>query len=421
MIKIQSKLFKTLGIYTFSNILNTAIPFFLLPILTTYLSPSDYALVDLFQATIQFTIAIVGLNAFSALSRFYFENDNKNFKEYTGNSFIILLISSIIIMSLALLFKTNLENLLKIPRDWIWLTVIYAFCLNIIQTQLTIWQVTFQAIKYGTFRILRTFFDIALSIGFIVVLEYNWEGRILGQIISVSIFALLAIILLLKNDAVNFNFQFSKIKKLLNYGSPLVLHILGAVIITYSDRVFIANYLGLESTGIYAVGYQIGMIVYLIETSFNQAWVPWLFEKLKENDILEKIKIVKFTYLYFVGIMVLALTIAIIAPYIYKLFISSNYIHGLKIVIWIAIGFAFDGMYKMVVNYIFYIKKTYIISIITIFTAGLNILLNYFMVNNYGAVGVAQATAISFFTEFLIVWIISARLYKMPWIYRKLK
>ncbi len=421
MIKIQSKLFKTLGIYTFSNILNTAIPFFLLPILTTYLSPSDYALVDLFQATIQFTIAIVGLNAFSALSRFYFENDNKNFKEYTGNSFIILLISSIIIMSLALLFKTNLENLLKIPRDWIWLTVIYAFCLNIIQTQLTIWQVTFQAIKYGTFRILRTFFDIALSIGFIVVLKYNWEGRILGQIISVSIFALLAIILLLKNDAVNFNFQFSKIKKLLNYGSPLVLHILGAVIITYSDRVFIANYLGLESTGIYAVGYQIGMIVYLIETSFNQAWVPWLFEKLKENDILEKIKIVKFTYLYFVGIMVLALTIAIIAPYIYKLFISSNYIHGLKIVIWIAIGFAFDGMYKMVVNYIFYIKKTYIISIITIFTAGLNILLNYFMVNNYGAVGVAQATAISFFTEFLIVWIISARLYKMPWIYRKLK
>jgi len=421
MIKTQSKLFKTLGIYTFSNILNAAIPFFLLPILTTYLSPSDYALIDLFQAAVQFTIAIIGLNAFSALSRFYFENDNKNFKEYTGNSFIILLISSIIIMALTLLFKTNLENLLKIPRNWIWLIVIYAFCLNIIQTQLTIWQVTFQATKYSIFRILRTFFDIALSIGFIVVLEYNWKGRILGQIISVSIFALLAIILLLKNNAVNFNFQFSKIKKLLNYGSPLILHILGAVIITYSDRVFIANYLGLKSTGIYAVGYQIGMIIYLIETSFNQAWVPWLFEKLKRNDILEKIKIVKFTYLYFVGIMVLALTVAIISPYIYKLFISSNYISGLKIVIWIAIGFAFDGIYKMVVNYIFYIKKTYIISIITIFTACLNLLLNYFMVNNYGAVGVAQATTISFFTEFLIVWIISARLYRMPWIYKKIK
>jgi len=190
---------------------------------------------------------------------------------------------------------------------------------------------------------------------------------------------------------------------------------LGAVIITYSDRVFIANYIGLESAGMYSVGYQVGMIVYVIQNSFNQAWVPWFFERLKNDDKTEKIKIVRFTYLYFILILLFALVISYLAPFIYRIFISNDYIKGIEIVIWITVGFAFNGMYKMVGNYIFFIKKTYIISIVTIFTAVINIGLNYYMVNTWGAVGVAQATAISFLLQFLLVWIISAKMYKMPW------
>ena len=414
-----SKLVKTLGVYTFANILNSAIPFLLLPFLTNYLLPSDYAIVDLFQAATQFAVAIVGVNTFSALSRFYFDLDNVVFKKYVGNSLIILLISALFLLIIAFVFKTNIHNLIKIPRDWIWLVVVYAFSLNIIQTLLSIWQVKYKAVKYGTFRILRTVLDVSLSIFFVLILKFKWDGRILGQILAVVLFAILAILLLIKNKYVKFDFDLIKIKKLLSFGSPLIIHILGAVIITYSDRVFIVNYIGLEKTGMYSVGYQVGMIVYLVQTSFNQAWVPWFFEKLKSNIFKDKLKIIRFTYLYYVLILLLAVVIAVVAPFIYKVFIADSYINGIDIVVWIALGFAFNGMYKMVGNYIFYIKKTYIISIITLFTAGLNIVLNYFMVNNFGAVGVAQASAISFFTQFILTWIISSRMYKMPWLLKK--
>ena len=413
---IFGKLFSTLGIYTVANILNSALPFLLLPFLTEYLSPSDYAIVDLFQAASQFAIAIVGLNTFSALSRFYFDAKENDFREYVGNSFIVLLSSAIVVLLISIIFKVQFEGFLKIPKDWIWLIVLYAFASNIISTLLSIWQVKYKAVKYGTFRILRTILDLSLSIGFILILKYNWEGRILGQVIAASTFSLIAIAILLNSKYISFSFNLQKIKELLSFGSPLILHILGGIIIIYSDRLFIANYIGLESTGMYAVGYQVGMIVYIIQTSFNQAWVPWLFERLKKNVFDDKIKIVKFTYLYFVGILILAIGVALFAPIIYKLFVNDSYLKGMEIVVWIAFGFAFDGMYKMVVNYIFYVKKTYIISIITFFTAGLNIALNYYMVTNYGAIGVAQASAISFFVQFILVWIISARLYKMPWL-----
>ena len=415
MNNIFSKLFKTLGIYTISNILTSAIPFLLLPFLTSYLKPNDYAIVDLFLAASQFAIALIGLNTFSALSRFYFDSDKNNFKSYVGNSIIILAISAIVILGLIIVFDTELENVLKIPKDWLWVIVVYAVGSNIVSTQLAIWQVKYKSVNYGAFRVLRTLTDISLSIFFIMFLEFNWEGRVLGQTISIVFFALIAVFFLIKDRNINLKPNILKLKELLNFGAPLILHVLGAVIITYSDRVFIANYIGLESAGMYSVGYQVGMIVYVIQNSFNQAWVPWFFERLKNDDKTEKIKIVRFTYLYFILILLFALVISYLAPFIYRIFISNDYIKGIEIVIWITVGFAFNGMYKMVGNYIFFIKKTYIISIVTIFTAVINIGLNYYMVNTWGAVGVAQATAISFLLQFLLVWIISSKMYKMPW------
>jgi Na+-driven multidrug efflux pump len=69
----------------------------------------------------------------------------------------------------------------------------------------------------------------------------------------------------------------------------------------------------------------------------------------------------------------------------------------------------------MVVNYIFFIKKTHLISIITFSTAALNLVLNYFFITLYGSVGAAKATALCMFIEFVAVWMLANKLYPMPW------
>jgi len=139
------------------------------------------------------------------------------------------------------------------------------------------------------------------------------------------------------------------------------------------------------------------MIIGLLANSFNLAWAPFLYEKLKENNHYTKVKIVKFTYLYDVGIILLALALSFIAPYFLKFFVSKNFYSAYKYVLWIALGYAFQGMYFMVVNYIFYGKKTYILAWVTFTSAGINIVLNYF------------------FIKFILVWILSSKAYKMPW------
>lgn len=117
-----------------------------------------------------------------------------------------------------------------------------------------------------------------------------------------------------------------------------------------TDRLFISNMVGLAATGIYTVGYQIGSIINVLATSFNNAYVPWLYEKLKENNKGTKVKIVKFTYIYFIIISIMAIGLGVLAPYALRGFLGKSFEGSSIYVVWIAMGYAFQGMYLMVVN-----------------------------------------------------------------------
>ena len=216
----------------------------------------------------------------------------------------------------------------------------------------------------------------------------------------------------------NFQWGYHKeyVRSILKFGLPLIPHVLGAVVITYSDRLFITKMIGLEEMGLYAVGYQIGMVIYLIQNSFNQAWQPWLYQKLKDDNFNDKQRIVKITYVYFAGLVLAVLALTMIGPWIVETMTADEYKDSNQFIFWIALGFAFNGMYKMVGNYLFYLRKTMTIGLITAMTALINIVLNYVLIKMNGPVGAAQSTAVTFFIQFAVVWIISAKTLNMPWV-----
>jgi O-antigen/teichoic acid export membrane protein len=171
----------------------------------------------------------------------------------------------------------------------------------------------------------------------------------------------------------------------------------------------------ISDMGIYVVGAQIGSVIGLLEGAFNQAWVPWLFSQLKKNDPLIKFNIIKITYVYFVIIIVAALVLSWIAPWFISIIVGEKFRDASRYVIWIALGWAFDGMYKMVTNYIFYEQKTHLLAFITLLTGVANIVMCYFLIKYNGTIGAAQATMFSFLFSFILTWLLSMKVYKMPW------
>jgi len=102
-------------------------------------------------------------------------------------------------------------------------------------------------------------------------------------------------------------------------------------------------------------------------------------------------------------------------PWVITNFLDERYLNAKKFIPWISFGFAFSGMYYMVVNYIFYEKKTYILTATTFITGVMHVGFSYIFIRLYGEIGVAYATTLSSFIMFILVWILSAKTYSMPW------
>lgn len=411
---LKNSLIRKSGIYTLSSIFEKAIPFLLLPILTRYLSTEDYGIVSMFTVMVGLTTAFTGLGIKPAVLRSYYKDD-VNFSVYLTNALLILLISTSVVGSLFFIFSDIITKYTDFPSDWL-ITVVAAsagqFIINLI---LVVWQAKAQPIPYGAFNFSVTSLNMSLSIFLIVGMGFGWEGRVIGTVSAIVIFSIIGLGILWYNHMIKFIFVWDYIKHALGYGLPLIPHIISGTLLTYLDRIFITNMVGISETGIYTVGYKIGMIIMVIASSFNKAWSPWLFEKLNKGNKGIKKKIVKFTYLYFIVIILLANVLAFTAPLFLRYFIGENFYTADKYIAWIAWGYAFNGMYYMVSGYIFYEEKTKYLAWVTLVSAIVNIALNYILISIFGAIGAAIATTITFFVMFILTWFISSRIYSMPW------
>ena len=412
----EQKVLRNAFIYIASNAMRSAIPFFLLPILTRYLTPFDYGIVATFQVLLAIVMVFVNLEMGSVVAVNFFKLNKQEFRVYIGNVIFIVFISFFLTFSIIYVLKRPLSHLIKFPENWVPIAVVVALCQSIFTLPLTLWEVEQKPLPYGIFQILQTFLNVSLSLVFVVMLGWQWQGRLLGTVIASIAFALIGVFIICKRKYLNFSFNKRYIRDALFFGMPLIPHALGWWIMVSIDRIFINSMVGVAATGIYTVGYRIGMIISLLTVSFNRAWFPFLFQKLKEDNYSTKVKIVKLIYLYDAGIIALALALGFVAPYFLKFLVGKSFYSAYRYVMWIALGCAANGMYFMVANFIFYVKKTYIFAWTTSLSAAINIGLNYFLIRANGAIGAAQATTITFFISFVLTWILSAKVYKMPWV-----
>jgi len=413
--KRNNKLFKNSVAYTLTEVINKAVPFLLLPIMTIYLSPEDYGRVATYGAFTAIVAVFIHLSMVGAVNVNFFKISKEQLKIYIANTLIIVSISSALVFLATLVFDDELSILLDIPWIWLFVGVVVTAAQFLTLLNLGLWQVEQKSKEFGSYQIAQMLTNTSLVLVLVVGFEMGWEGALIGQAIAAILFSLISFGFIYKRGYLLFHVNQSDIKDALKFGVPLIPHALSGWFRTGVDRVLLTMFIGASATGIYSVGYQFGMIIGILAVAFNQAYSPFLYKKLATIDEQGKKKLVKFTYLYFIGILLFAGVLSMVIPYFIQNFLDDKYHSSSEIVSWVLYGYAFQGMYLMVVNYIFYTKRTYILSVITFLTGLVHVGLSYYLIKLNGIVGTAQATTISFLVMFLLVWILSARIYCMPW------
>lgn len=406
------------AVYLASNILNAAIPFALLPVLTRFLTTQEYGEVAMFQTWIGALAAFVGLSLHgAAIVKFYDGNLGKNeLKEFIGACLQILAVTTLVSFVAVFALSEHLSEWLGLSREWVILGVLVVACAMLSQIRLGQWQAKKQAVKYGTLQVSQSLLNILLSLAMVVVLLQGANGRISAQVYTAIIFAVVALWLLKRDDLLTlFKWRPEYIKEALKFGVPLIPHVGGMYLLLSVDRFVINSKLGLSQVGIYMVAVQFGTGIALIFDAVNKAYVPWLFECLKRDDENEKRKIVRLTYAWYFLILLGIGLAFIIGPWMVTFVAGDKYARAGQIFGWIALGQGFKGMYLMQTNYIFFSKRTGLLSAITLSTGLLSIALMLYLIPRYGLEGAAYSFSAAMVLYFFLTWAAAQRRHPMPW------
>ena len=142
---------------------------------------------------------------------------------------------------------------------------------------------------------------------------------------------------------------------------------------------------------------------------------PFLYERLAKSTTSGRLEIVRISY-YLVGGLLLALiAMTILTPLFFRFFVDQSYAGATAYVFWIGLSYVLWGVYILFAGFLFYAKKTGFLGGLAVVNVILNILLNYFLILEFGALGAAYATCISFFVVAVIVAWKAMQLYPMPW------
>lgn len=377
--------------YTISNIIAKGITILLTPVYARILSTNEYGVYTNFVSWQNILVIIFTLDLSSTVLRARF--DYKKDKEFASYVFTIAIFSIVFPMicagALLLLGNRTWEMLLSLDFKYIiilYVIIMFSSLLQIFQAEQR------SQVKYKLSSLVTLLYGVtsfAVPLALLWFIEDKLDALLIGVMLNIVIWSVLFFIyfLLQKRDKIKFEY----IKYALYIALPIVPHLLANILMGNSDKVMINSMCGPEYAALYGVVFTCATAISLLRNSLNSAWVPWFYKEVAEKNYVKVRKVSSiFIDLFSAGTIVVCL----LGPEIVAIIGGSKYMEAVTLVPIIMLGCYYNFLYVFYVNIEFYEKKTINISKITIVTAVINIILNYFGIKLLGYQAAAYTTAI---------------------------
>jgi O-antigen/teichoic acid export membrane protein len=404
------RLGKEVIIYGIASSLSKFIGIFLIPIYTAYFSKEEYGSLDLISTIISFAAIFGMLQLESAISRYYFEVEEKRRKVYISTAFWNILLFSSIIVLITFLFSDlitfllfnnyNYSYIIKIASINILLFNIFGFLTVLIRYQ-----------KKPLFYSLVVFIQFMLTGAISVILIYFFHFKIvsffIGQIVGLFFGSIIMLIYL--KDYLKFAYDINVLKMFFKYSIPQLPAVCGGWLNTYLNRFIMLGYLSISQIGIFTVSLQIASIFRLLENAFRMTWEPFIWEQLKKKDY--KIKLYNLSKLITLIILSFAVLLSLFAEELQSILSSKDYIETVGIIKLLFLALSFPIISQVIGIGISIAEKTKYLSICYFIGVGINILFLFILAPNIGLIGVPISLIISNISIFIFMWYYSEKLH----------
>lgn len=379
------------ALYSLSSIVTAGLSFLTTIILTFLIEPEEIGLIENFLAINSLVIIFLLFGSDTHMVKIYSEKNVNHFGIILNGLFI----QSLIILTLLVLIGLIKESYIFI------INVIFFTLFNSFYTIiLTKYQLEKKALRYSltitSFGLINFLTSVLL-----VYIYRNGEARIIGMTVSMTVIFLITAYRFNKQNPLRIlkGLNIVNYKNFLGVGFFLFIGQLFSWIIEKSDRLLITQLESLESTGTYGIGYQFGMIMLVVQSSISKAWMPKIIENINNNhpnkinnDIL---RISIFLFLIFCVVSITSFL------FITKL-LSPNYKEAAIVSVLICFAYFIDGIWKLFNGVLIYYNHYKLSTLILLCAGFTNVLLNLFLIPNYGIFGASTSTLISFLIGLLL-------------------
>lgn len=400
-------------IYSCSGLLLKCFSFFLLPLYTVYLTTEDYGINSLATSFITTMSFVVAFSLFSAVMRFYVdlkENPHK-LKRFYGTITVFVFLSNCVFAVVLTVFRKLVSKYIFSGIDFypiIFVTIIslvfyceYSIFDNILRSQQ-------RALKSSICSILFFLLSVSLNIYFVVICKYGALGTLLATLIGYVVYTMYFVIEMSLNHTIEFCLDIKLLKEALKYSVPIMPHNLSTQIAVFVSKLFIGGTASLGGLGIYTVATQFGSIADTVQCYVDNAYGPWLYEKLHKKEANYKKSIREIVRLLISVIGLFFLGISLFAQDYIVLFINKSYVEAWKFVPLIVSVYAIKTMYYFFVEILFYYKEaSKKLFWATLTSSLLNIGLSYFFIPALGVYGSILADALAMIVRVIIVVVLS--------------
>ena len=394
---------KSATLYVLFNAINGAIPFLLLPILTTYLSPSNFGALSLFQTTLAALIPIVGLSLGFKIDNQYFKVSKYTLGIMIFNIMCILIFMIFITTSVLYIFSFFYNyDFLELPLKWVLILPLLCGMTCIVSFNLILLRNQNQVLKYGFWQVGLTIINLSLSLFFVVSLLLGWEGRALGILFANLTVGFLSLLNMYKTGYLVLKFNKNVTVEILKFCFPLLFNGI-SIFIIFQSNIYLINFFDDKSAvGIYAVALSFAAIAGLFKDGIVKTFNPWLYKKLSNKTEDFRREIIKNILFISIVLIILAFFVNFISSYLIFYIVDSKFLIAKDLILILCLSVSVNGIYNVLVPFFINSSKTKILSLVSVISAIFSLICNYILISEYGNKGAAYSILLTLTFQLLL-------------------
>jgi O-antigen/teichoic acid export membrane protein len=353
------------------------------PFVNRILSVDEVGVYHIYNTWHNLLSIIATLNLFNGMYEVLLTKEKENKKQIIPSLLSVCLLVSAGVSIICIIFIKPLSVWWELKSEYIFVMVISVIAEAILQ----FWNIekrfdySYKAYSamVGTITVSKCILTILLSVLF------NGDrvlGRILGLTIPPVIFAVYVLWWAFKKAECRNLTKYWK--RALFFNLPLVPHYVSSILLHSSDKIMIQKLCGEQGTynaGLYGVAYSLASLMLVIFNALYKSYRPYALNAIKEKNYKSLQN--KTDPLVFISIA-FAVLVMLVAPEGLLILGGGKYISVKSLVPVLIVGVFFSTFYEIFSNVEFIYEKSKYIFPVTLLGAGVNILLNYFLIPIWG-------------------------------------